>query len=101
MGDLNEALQLSITTHTPRTEVEVLKSYAQLYNLLQNYPKEAEVLKKRDALLDSLRRSDEALLEKIAVQKKKQELLLAKKKLYTVNLRKPSKNNSPAKIASL
>jgi len=101
MGDLNEALQLSITTHAPRTEVEVLKNYAQLYNLLQNYPKETEVLKKRDSLLDSLRRSDEALLAKIAMQKKRQELVQAKKKLYTINLRKLSKNSSPAKIASL
>lgn len=101
MGDLNEALQLSITTHTPKTEVEVLKNYAQLYNLLQNYPKEAAVLKKRDSILDSIRKSDEAMLAKIAAQKKKQEILQAKKKLYSANIRKTSKINSPPKIASL
>jgi len=101
MGDLDEALKLSVTTHTPKTEVEVLKNYAQLYNLLQNYPKEAAVLKKRDSILDSIRKSDEALLAKIAAQKKKQELLQAKKKLYSASIRKSSKNNSPVKIASL
>jgi len=104
MGDLNEALQLSVTTHTPKTEVEVLKNFAQLYALLQNYPKEAAVLKKRDSILDSIRKSDEAMLAKlarIAAQKKKLELLQAKKKLYSANIRKSSKNNSPAKIASL
>ncbi|WP_295676275.1 hypothetical protein [uncultured Mucilaginibacter sp.] len=101
MGDLDEALKLSITTHAPRTQIEVLKNYAQLYNLLQNHPKEAAVLKKRDALLDSIRKSDEALLAKIAAQKKRQELQLAKKKLLSATTRKSSKNSSPAKIASL
>ena len=101
MGDLDEALKLSITTHAPRTQIEVLKNYAQLYNLFQNHPKEAAVLKKRDALLDSIRKSDEALLAKIAAQKKRQELQLAKKKLLSATTRKSSKNSSPAKIASL
>jgi tetratricopeptide (TPR) repeat protein len=101
MGDLNEALKLSITTHAPKTQVEVLKNFAQLYNLLQNYPKEAAVLKKRDSILDSIRKSDEALLAKIAMQKKKQELLQAKKKLLSAATKKPSRHSSPAKIASL
>ncbi|BAU54434.1 hypothetical protein [Mucilaginibacter gotjawali] len=101
MGDLDEALKLSISTHAPKTQIEVLKNYAQLYNLLQNYPKEAAVLKKRDALLDSIHKSDEALLAKIAALKKKQELQQAKKKLLSAATRKPSKNSSPVKIASL
>ncbi|MDR3694001.1 hypothetical protein [Mucilaginibacter sp.] len=101
MGDLDEALKLSIATHAPKAQIEVLKNYAQLYNLLQNHPKEAAVLKKRDSLLDSIRKSDEALLAKIAALKKKQELQQAKKKLYSAAPRKSSKNSSPAKIASL
>jgi len=101
MGDLNEALSLSKTNHTPKTELEILKNYAQLYNLLQNYPKESAVLKRRDSLLDSIRKSDEALLAKMAAQKKKQEMLQNKKKLYTTGIRKSSKNSSPPKIASL
>ena len=100
MGDLDEALQLSITSHTPKTELEVLKNYAQLYNILENYPKEAMVLKMRDALLDSMRKADEAQIAKAAAEKKKLDLL-NKKKLLAANLKKPSKNSSQAKMASL
>jgi hypothetical protein len=99
-GDLDEALQLSITNHTPKTELEVLKNYAFLYNTLQNYAKEAIILKKRDTLLDSIRKSDEAQLAKAAAQKKKVDFA-SKKKLLLASTRKPSKNNLRAKMASL
>jgi len=100
MGDLNEALQLSIDNHTPQTELEILKSYALLYSNMQDYPKEEMVLKKRDALLDSLHKAEEAELAKAAALKKKQDAL-NKKKQYLASLKKPSKTASPAKVASL
>jgi tetratricopeptide (TPR) repeat protein len=102
MQDLDEALQLSILSHSPKTELEVLKNYAFLYNKLQNYPKEALVLKKRDSLVESMRKDEEAKLAvKTASQKKKLDSLQNKKKLYTVNLKKSSKNTSSKKAASL
>ncbi len=100
MGDLNEALQLSITNRTPKTEVEVLKSYALLYSTLQDYPKEEAVLKKRDSLIDSMQKAEAAQLAKAAALKKKQDTLL-KKKQYLASLKKPSKTSSQAKVASL
>jgi len=101
MGDLDEALTLSKNTHTPRTELEILRNYGYLYSLMQNYPKEAQVLRRRELLADSIQKSDDALIAKMALQKKKQEMLQNKKKLLTANSRKISKNNSTVKIASL
>ena len=100
MGDLNEALQLAINNHTPKTEVEVLKSYALLYSTLQDYPKEEMVLKKRDSLIASIQKDEEAALAKAAALKKKQDAL-NKKKQYLASLKKPSKNSSQVKVASL
>jgi hypothetical protein len=100
MGDLNEAMRLSIDTHTPKTELEVLKSYALLYSNMQDYPKEEAVLKKRDSLLDSINKAEQAQLAQAAALKKKQDTL-AKKKLYLASLKKPSKNASAQKVASL
>jgi len=100
MGDLNEALQLSIDKRAPKTEIEVLKSFALLYSNLQDYPKEEMVLKKRDSIVDSLRKADEAQLARAAALKKKQDAL-AKKKQYLASLKKPSKVSSQPKVASL
>jgi len=100
MGDLNEALQLSINNRTPKTELEVLKSYALLYSTLQDYPKEEMVLKKRDSLVDSLHKAEQAALAKAAALKKKQDSLL-KKKQYLASLKKSSKSASQPKVASL
>jgi len=100
MGDLDKALQMSIVTHKPQTQLLVLKNFAYLYSVMQNYPKEAMVLKKRDDLLDSIRRAEEAELAKAAALKKRQDALI-KKKLYLATLRKTSKASSPAKTASL
>jgi hypothetical protein len=100
MGDLNEALQLSINKRAPKTEIEVLKSFSLLYSNMQDYPKEEMVLKKRDSIVDSLRRADEAQLAKAAALKKKQDAL-AKKKQYLATLKKPSKGSSQPKVATL
>jgi len=100
MGDLNEAMQLSENSHMPKTELEILKSYALLYSNMQDYPKEEMVLKKRNALQDSINKAEQAQLARAAALKKKQDAL-NKKKQYLASLKKPSKTSSPAKVASL
>ncbi|HEY4326099.1 MAG TPA: hypothetical protein VGN20_19070 [Mucilaginibacter sp.] len=105
MRDLDEALQLSITKHYPKIELDVLKNYALYYSRLQNYPKEALMLKKRDSLQENIRKKEEAaLLAKIALQdsiQKKKVDSLNKKKVYTSNTRKLYKSASAKKMASL
>jgi tetratricopeptide (TPR) repeat protein len=106
MRDLNEALQLSISSHLPKIELNVLKNYAFLYSRMKNYPQEALMLKKRDSLVDSIRRDENArLMVKVAtrdsLQAKKADSVQNKKKVYTYNIKKPSKGNSPRKTALL
>jgi tetratricopeptide (TPR) repeat protein len=104
--DLDEALQLSITNHYQKTELDVLKNYALLYSRLKNYPKEEQILKKRDLLQESIKKDEEAKLmasvnARALLQRKKADSLQNKKKVYTSNIRKLYKNNSSVKIASL
>jgi len=100
MRDLDEALQLAIITHAPKSQLQILTNYAYLYSKLQNYQKEALVLKKRDLLVDSMQKSDEALIAKVETQKKKLDSLQNKKKVFSSNTRKLYKSNSK-KIDSL
>ncbi|MDF2431107.1 MAG: hypothetical protein JWP44_738 [Mucilaginibacter sp.] len=105
MSDLNEALQLSTLNHNTETELNVLKSLAMLYSRLKDYPKEALILKKRDSIEESIRKEEAGRLMAINLQaqaqKKKLDSLQSKKKLYTLNMQRPSKNNSSKKMASL
>ena len=106
MGDLNEALQLSQKNKLPKKEAEVLKNYAMLYSRMQDYPKEAAMLKKRDSVEESIRKKEEAVMvAKIAaqdsVEKKKTDSLQVKKKVVISVTKKSSKNGSAKKIASL
>jgi hypothetical protein len=99
--DLDEAIQLSNTNHLPKIQLTVLQNYAALYHRQKNYPKEIMMLKKRDSLEESIRKNEVAqLAAQNAAQKKKLDSL-NKKKVYTSNIRKPSKNSSSKKIASL
>ncbi|MDB5133093.1 MAG: hypothetical protein JWR02_2842 [Mucilaginibacter sp.] len=106
LRDLNEALQLSISNHSTKLELNVLKNYALLYSRMKNYPQEALMLKKRDSLVDSIRRDENArLMAKIAaqdsLQAKKIDSVQNKKKVYTYNIKKPYKGSSPKKIVLL
>ncbi len=106
MGDLNEALQLSITNKLPKTEVDVLRDYALLYSRLKNYPKAAIMLKKRDSVEQGIQKAEDAkqlaiLTTKDSLQKKKLDSLQNKKKVYTSNIHKPYKSGSARKLASL
>ncbi len=106
MSDLDEAMQLSKTTHSQKAELEVLKNYVSLYHQLKNYPKEVAMLKKRDSLKESIRKTERAqltakLAAQNALQKKKADSLQNKKKLYSSNTHKLYKNGSSKKTASL
>jgi tetratricopeptide (TPR) repeat protein len=106
MRDLNEALQLSQTNHYQKTEADVLRYYAMFYSRQKKYTKEALVLKKRDSLVASIQKAQDAkMLAKVAahdsIQRKKADSLLSKKKVYTSNIKKLSKNGPTRKIASL
>lgn len=103
--DLNEAMQLSISHHYPKLEMDVLKNFAFLYNRLKNFPKADMALKKRDSIEASIKKDEEAaLIAKVtldSVQKKKIDSSLNKKKVLTSGYRKPSKASSVKKTASL
>jgi tetratricopeptide (TPR) repeat protein len=106
MRDLNEALQLSVSNHYQKTELDVLKNYAMLYSRMKNYPKEALILKKRDSLEEGMRKTEEAKLlakvnEQHAQQVKKLDSLQSKKKVYTYNIKKPYKGSSNKKTVLL
>jgi tetratricopeptide (TPR) repeat protein len=100
MGDLDKAMALAGASHRPKTQLVVLTHYAYLYSILQNYQKEAGVLKRRDQLQDSINRAEAAELARQAALKKKQEAA-AKKKLYLASLKKSSKTTPAPKVASL
>jgi len=106
MRDLNEALQISITSHNPKLESEVLKYYALLYSRLKNYPKEELVLKKRDTVEESIRKDEEAkmlaaLTTKDSAEKKKADSVQIKKKVLSSNTKKLYKSKSTKKVDSL
>ncbi|MDP9078527.1 MAG: hypothetical protein M3O71_13935 [Bacteroidota bacterium] len=106
MRDLDEALQISVTTHNPKLQSEVLRYYGLLYSRLKNYQKEEAVLKKRDSVEESIRKDEEAkmmaaLVTKDSVEKKKADSVQSKKKVLSSNTRKLYKSNSPKKVDSL
>lgn len=106
MKDLNEALLLSVASHNQKIELDVLKNFALLYSRTKNYSKEALVLKKRDSLEGSIRKTEEAkmlakITEQHARQVKKLDSLQTKKKVYTYNIKKPYKGSSAKKTVLL
>jgi tetratricopeptide (TPR) repeat protein len=106
MRDLDEAIQISEAHHYQKIELDVFKSYAILYSRMNNYPKEAEFLKKRDLLDLSIQKSERDSLvaanaAKELQQKKKADLLLAKKKVYTSSIKTLSKSSSTKKTDTL
>ncbi len=100
--DLSEALRLSTAIRSPKTQLRVVKEYATLYNLMEDKPKEAAMIKKRDSLEQSIRKTElAAFAAENARQKKKLDSLQAKKKVYSANTRKLSKSSSSKKVSSL
>lgn len=106
IADLDEAIQISEKNHYGKAELDVLKAYAMLYSRMKNYPKEEAMLKKRDSLEQSIHKAEEAkltaaLAAKDLMEKKKADSLAVKKKVFSSNTRKLSKNASGKKVATL
>jgi tetratricopeptide (TPR) repeat protein len=103
MRDLNEALTMAAKKKDLKSQSVVLQNFAFLYSRLKNYPKEALVLKKRDSIeLQILKNEQAGMVAKIAsqdsVQRKKQDSVLVKKKVYTSSFKKLYKSGSPKKV---
>ena len=103
MKDLNEALTLAEKKHDLRNQSLVLKNFGFLYSRLKNYPKEEAVLKKRDSIEVLIFKKQTALMvAKVAVQdsvqRKRQDSVISKKKMYTSNYKKLYKGSLNKKV---
>jgi tetratricopeptide (TPR) repeat protein len=104
MSDLNEALRLSIAHKLPELEMATQKNYAYLYNRMDKPEKGALALKRADAIADSIKADEAAIM--LAIDKfaadtistqtidaavKKKPLIVLKKPLKTKAKKTPSK----------
>ncbi|HWZ35111.1 MAG TPA: hypothetical protein VNW51_03085 [Mucilaginibacter sp.] len=94
MHDLNEALKISKTNHSPKDEAKIQDNYVLLYNRLKNYNKADAAAKRRDFINDSLLKAEQQLVAKT------QDSLQVKKKVPAVR-KKSTKSSSARKMASL
>jgi tetratricopeptide (TPR) repeat protein len=94
MRDLDEALKLSRTNHSPKDESHIQQGYVLLYTHLKNYTKADIAAKRHDFIEDSLLRGEEKLVAQT------QDSLLVKKKVSPIS-KKLSKPSYSKKIASL
>jgi len=80
MRDLNEALSISSKKHYPQLESQVQLNYAILYNNMKNFGKGAIAMQRHDAIDDSIKKAEEAVM--LAKQRAIDSAELAKKKEY-------------------
>jgi len=99
MKDLNEALTISSKNHYPQLESKVQLGYAMFYDKMKNYAKADIALKRSQTIDDSIKRDEEEKL--MAKFNARDSIQQAKKKFYSVNSRRLSKNNSSKKIVIL
>jgi hypothetical protein len=99
MRDLSEALTISSKNHYPQQESEVQLHFALLYNVMKNYTKASIAMRRHDAIVDSVKRDEEARL--MAKLNSKDSLQQVKKKLYTISNKKLYKASSSKRIALL
>ena len=98
MRDLDEALQLSALNRYPLAEASVQQSYALLYSHLKKYDKEAIATRRYNAILDSIKKGEEA---KLTARINAQNLAQRKKKLNLISYRRSYKANSTKKTSSI
>ncbi|WCT10041.1 hypothetical protein [Mucilaginibacter jinjuensis] len=89
--DLREALQLSSLNCYTNQQMDVMLSYARLYNSTNGGKQAAEAMKRYTFMKDSAARDSEARMTA---------KLRTRKKYYTVNYRSPKKSNTQS-IAAL
>ncbi|MGZ3757376.1 MAG: hypothetical protein ACXVAY_17255 [Mucilaginibacter sp.] len=98
MRDLDEALQLSAVNRFPLAEASVQQSYALLYSHLKKYDKEAIAMRRYNAILDSIKKGEEA---KLTAKLNAQNLAQRKKKLNLISYKRPYKTNFAKKTSSI
>jgi len=105
MRDLNEALNLAVKNKDPKSESAVQVGYAGLYRHMKDYDKAVIAIKRHEFIDDSIRNGEVEKLAIIAkkdsVQIKKQDSVIAKKKVYTSSYRRRSMLESARHIVSL
>ncbi len=91
MGDLNEALTIAVKNKDPKNESAVQVGYASLYRRMENYEKAAIAMKRHEFLDDRIHQAEIDKLAMVAkqdsIQNKKQDSVIAKKKVYTSSLK--------------
>nr|WP_294790835.1 hypothetical protein [uncultured Mucilaginibacter sp.] len=97
MGDLNEALKLSVDNHDPRIESKVQLNFALLYNRMKNFKKGKIALDRHNFIDDSLNKAEIAFAAKIAAADSAE----VKKKVPAKVVRKVYRAASSKRIASL
>jgi tetratricopeptide (TPR) repeat protein len=97
MGDLNEALKLSVINHDPRTESTVQLNYALLYNRIKNFKKGKAAMDRHVFIDDSISKAELAIAAKYAAP----DTVETKKKAVVKSTKKPSRLISSKRIASL
>lgn len=95
MRDLNEAMKLADSSHTPKASATVQLGYVMLYNNMKNYAKADLALKRYNFINDSISRGETAKLANTA------DSLQRKKKPFLTNSKRLSKGSSSKKTALL
>jgi hypothetical protein len=98
-ADLNEALAIAVKNHYPQLESKVQLNFAMFYNKTKNYAKGDIALKRSHSIDDSIKRDEETRL--MAEINSTDSVLEVKKKLYSINNRKPYRSSFSKKLASL
>ncbi|MFD0749023.1 hypothetical protein ACFQZS_02645 [Mucilaginibacter calamicampi] len=97
MGDLNEALKLSVANQDPRTESAVQLNFALLYNRMKNFKKGTIAMDRHNFIDDSLNKAELA----IAARNAAADSADVKKKVPAKMVRKTDRTASSKRIASL
>lgn len=97
MGDLNEALKLSVDTRDPRTESKVQLNFALLYNRMKNFKKGKIALDRHNFIDDSIGKAELALAARNAAADSAE----IKKKVPAKMVKKVYRATSSKRIASL
>lgn len=97
MGDLNEALKLSVVSHDPRTESKVQLNFALLYNRMKNFKKGKIALERHNFIDDSIGKAELALAARNAAADSAE----IKKKVPAKLVKKVYRPASSKRIASL
>ena len=105
MGDLNEALKLSVKSKKPQNEMAVQLGYAALYRQMKEFTKASLAIQRHQEIDDSIHKAQIDSMARLAardsIQLRKKDSIIVKKKVYISKSKKTSRPNSAKRIASL